>query len=232
MIDDDRQSEHQREQQDDRLHELDVRARMHPAQRGIERRRREQRDHRPNRRPAKDRRCDLAHRLELRGQIDRVGDDDQRGGESMRALAGEPFAYVVGHRQRTEPAQLRGDEDGGDDPARPEPEPDPDPAHAGQIVPAERADERSGADLGRREHRATHPRPDGAAGGEKVLFRLVLEVTPDACAEYRQQVDDRCDEQNRRIGDHRFRRSRSRASARHAPMKYNVIQMAAARKNP
>ncbi len=59
---------------------------------------------------AEDRRRDLADGLELRREKNRVGDDDQPGGERARALAGEARADVIGHRQRAEAAQLRRDE--------------------------------------------------------------------------------------------------------------------------
>ena len=102
MRDDHRHREQQCRHHHDRLHELDVRARPHATDHSVEAGAREQRGHRDERCDAEHRRRDLTDRLELRREVDRVGDDDQRRRQRAGALAGEALADVVGHRQRAE----------------------------------------------------------------------------------------------------------------------------------
>ena len=160
-------AQHQRQHHDQRLHELDVRARADAAERGVEAGAGQQRHHRDQRRDAEDRRRDLADRLELCGEEDGVGDDDQHGGQRARAFAGETLPDVIGDRQRAEATQFRRDEDRRDQPSGPDPEPDPDPADAGQIMPPSVPDEGAGADLRRGEHGAADPRTDDRPAARK-----------------------------------------------------------------
>ena len=185
-----RHGAHQRQHHDQRLDELDVGAGAHAAERGVEAGAGQQRRHRHQRADAEDRRRDLADRLELRREQDRVADDDEGGGEGAGAFAGKARPDVVGHGERAEAPQLRRDEHRRQQPPGPHAEPDPHPAHAGEVVAAERADESAGADLRGGQHRAAHPRADGAPGGQEVFFAGGAAIAPYRHAEHERQVGD------------------------------------------
>ena len=193
----------ERQHHDQRLDELDVPARPHAAQHGVETGAGQQRGHRHHWRHAEHRGRDLADGLELRGEEDRVGDDDEGGGQRPGPLAGEAGADVVRHGQGAEPSQLGRHEQRGGGPAGPDAEPDPGPAHAGQVEPAERANERAGADLRCREDGAADPRADGPARDQELHLGGRAAVAPERHAEDHAEVGEHGPEQDAGVSDHR-----------------------------